>query len=88
MDAINLLEKAGLVDALWSPRVVGELNDVQVKVARIHGDFVWHDHEDTDELFLVIMAHMTKEFREREVGVGKGKSSWCSRGGTPTGQDG
>ena len=37
MDAINLLEKAGLVDALWSPRVVGELNDVQVKVARIHG---------------------------------------------------
>ena len=50
MDAINLLEKAGLVDALWSPRVVGELNDVQVKVARIHGDFVWHDHEDTDEL--------------------------------------
>ena len=73
MDAINLLEKAGLVDALWSPRVVGELNDVQIKVARIHGDFVWHDHEDTDELFLVIQGSMRVEYRDRAVTLNEGE---------------
>jgi len=73
MDAINLLEKAGLVDALWSPRVVGELNDVQVKVARIHGDFVWHDHQHTDELFLVVKGSMRVEYRDRAVTLNEGE---------------
>ncbi|MGB1432841.1 MAG: cupin domain-containing protein, partial [Candidatus Poseidoniaceae archaeon] len=80
MDAINLLEKAGLVDALWSPRVVGELNDVQVKVARIHGEFVWHDHQDTDELFLVIRGSMRVEYRERAVTLNEGEMHIVPKG--------
>jgi mannose-6-phosphate isomerase-like protein (cupin superfamily) len=52
--AINLLEKCSLFTEQWSPRVVAELNDYQVKVVRVEGDFVWHDHPDTDEAFLVL----------------------------------
>jgi mannose-6-phosphate isomerase-like protein (cupin superfamily) len=51
---INLRDKAALLTAPWSPRVVAELNDYQFKVARVQGEFVWHDHADTDEAFLVL----------------------------------
>jgi hypothetical protein len=52
--AINLAEKVGLIGEQWSPRVVAELNDYQFKVVRIEGDFIWHDHPETDEAFLVL----------------------------------
>ena len=56
--AVSLLAKARLLDAPWQPRVVAELNDYQFKVARLEGDFVWHDHPDTDEAFLVLEGRL------------------------------
>jgi mannose-6-phosphate isomerase-like protein (cupin superfamily) len=56
---IDLLKKIELIDQQWSPRVVAELNDYQFKVVRVEGDFVWHDHPETDEAFLVLDGERT-----------------------------
>ncbi|HKX54854.1 MAG TPA: cupin domain-containing protein, partial [Xanthomonadales bacterium] len=70
--AINLLGKFQKFKDLWSPRVVAELNDYQVKLARINGEFVWHDHADTDELFLCLEGSMTIEMHAGSVHLGPG----------------
>ena len=54
MDKVNLAEKLGLFDEYWSPKIVGELNGQYVKLAKLKGEFVWHDHEAEDELFLAL----------------------------------
>lgn len=51
METINLLQKFSLFNDLWSPKIVGELNGQQIKLAKVQGEFVWHDHKDEDELF-------------------------------------
>lgn len=71
--AINLAEKLQLVTELWSPRVVAELNDYQVKVAKLQGEFLWHAHDGTDELFLVLHGELRIEFRDRVVELGEGE---------------
>ena len=65
--AINLAEKLGLIAEQWSPRVVAELNDYQFKLARIEGDFIWHDHPETDEAFLVLEGELRIDFRDGAV---------------------
>jgi mannose-6-phosphate isomerase-like protein (cupin superfamily) len=70
---INLLEKLGLIGEQWSPRVVAELNDYQFKVVRIEGDFIWHDHPETDEAFLVLDGELRIDFRDGEVLLGPGE---------------
>lgn len=70
--AVNLAEKLQLIPGLWSPRVIAELNDYQFKLARIEGEFVWHDHPDTDEAFLVIEGEMSIEFRDGRVELKQG----------------
>ncbi|MEL7061099.1 MAG: cupin domain-containing protein [Acidobacteriota bacterium] len=64
-DAIDLAEKLRQFDDLWSPRVIAEMNDVQFKLAKIRGTFVWHDHAETDEVFFVVNGSMAIEFRDR-----------------------
>jgi mannose-6-phosphate isomerase-like protein (cupin superfamily) len=65
--AINLAEKLGQIRDLWSPRVVAELNDYQFKVVRIEGDFIWHDHPETDEAFMVLEGELRIDFRDGSV---------------------
>jgi mannose-6-phosphate isomerase-like protein (cupin superfamily) len=65
--AINFAEKLGLLDEQWSPRVVAELNDYQFKVVRIEGDFIWHDHPETDEAFIVLDGELRIDFRDGSV---------------------
>jgi len=65
--AINLTQKVGLISEQWSPRVVAELNDYQFKVVRIEGDFIWHDHPETDEAFLVLEGELRIDFRDAAV---------------------
>jgi mannose-6-phosphate isomerase-like protein (cupin superfamily) len=65
--AINLIQKLGLISEQWSPRVVAELNDYQFKVVRIEGDFIWHDHPETDEAFLVLEGELRIDFRDGAV---------------------
>jgi mannose-6-phosphate isomerase-like protein (cupin superfamily) len=78
--AIDPSAKAAMIPAQWSPRVVAELNDYQCKVVRIEGDFVWHDHPDTDELFLVLDGELRIDFRDGAVVLRPGELFVVPRG--------
>ena len=71
--AINLAHKLGLFDEQWTPKVIAEMNDYQFKVVKIQGDFVWHDHPETDETFLVIEGQLRIDFRDGAVHLGPGE---------------
>ena len=73
MKKVNLAEKFALFSEHWSPRVVGELNGQEVKLARLQGAFVWHHHEQEDELFLVVEGVLQMEFRDKTVMVNPGE---------------
>ena len=69
MQVVNLQQKLSLFQDYWSPRIAGELNGQQVKLAKLKGEFVWHQHEKEDELFLVLKGVLTIEFRDRTVTI-------------------
>lgn len=62
---MNLDQKFSAFDDIWSPKIVGEINDLHLKVVKVHGEFVWHTHDDTDEFFLVRSGALTIELRDR-----------------------
>src|SRR6202021_942729 len=70
---INLQQKFGLFAEQWQPKVIAEMNDYQFKVVKLRGDFVWHDHKDTDETFLVIEGTLRIDFRDGAVHIGPGE---------------
>jgi mannose-6-phosphate isomerase-like protein (cupin superfamily) len=69
MESVNLNEKLSRVHEYWSPTIIGELNDSYVKIVKFTGEFVWHHHDDEDELFLVVQGRLRMRFRDREVAV-------------------
>ncbi|HTC31501.1 MAG TPA: cupin domain-containing protein [Candidatus Acidoferrum sp.] len=71
--AINFAEKFALFDEQWQPKVVAEMNDYQFKVAKLQGDFIWHDHKDTDETFIVIEGRLRIDLRDGTVYVNAGE---------------
>ena len=73
MDKVNLAEKLSNFTDYWSPRVVGELNGQHVKLAKLKGDFVWHHHENEDELFLVLKGRLVIQLRDRAVTLAPGE---------------
>jgi len=80
MNAINLSEKFGLFTEHWSPKIVGELNGQHVKLVKFKGPFVWHHHEDEDELFLVVKGSFTMEFRDKNIEIKEGEFLIVPRG--------
>lgn len=62
--AINFGDKFGLFSEQWQPKVVAEMNDYQFKIAKLQGDFIWHDHPHTDETFIVIAGKLRIDFRD------------------------
>jgi mannose-6-phosphate isomerase-like protein (cupin superfamily) len=80
MQKINLTQKFGLFDEYWSPKIVGELNGQQIRLAKLKGEFVWHHHEAEDELFLVTKGRLVIEFRERNVVLEEGEFLIVPRG--------
>lgn len=78
--AINLSDKFGRIVEHWQPRVVAEMNDYQFKLAKIHGEFVWHKHDDTDEVFIIVDGQMTLEFRDGKVDLKAGEMYVVPRG--------
>ena len=68
-EVINFAQKLSAFSEHWSPRVVAEMNDYQFKLVKLEGEFVWHDHKDTDEVFLVLKGEMEIGFRDRTVTV-------------------
>lgn len=71
--AININNKLSKFNEYWSPKVISEMNDYQFKLVKLLGDFVWHSHNDTDEVFIVIEGEMKIEFRDGEVTLSKGE---------------
>ncbi|HEX8713806.1 MAG TPA: cupin domain-containing protein [Terracidiphilus sp.] len=70
---VNLQQKFELIEEHWTPRVIAEMNDYQFKVVKLKGDFIWHDHSETDETFLVIEGSLRIDFPDGSVTIGPGE---------------
>lgn len=70
---VNLRDKLAQFDDLWSHRLVGEVNDMHVKLVKIEGEFIWHSHDTEDEMFLVVTGELTMRFRDHDETVGPGE---------------
>ena len=80
MDKINLLEKFNLFNEHWSPKIVGELNGQLVKLVKFTGEFVFHHHDNEDELFMVVKGKFRMEYRDKTVDVNEGELIIVPRG--------
>ena len=73
MEKVNLATKFSLFQDYWHPRVAGELNDSYVKLAKLKGEFVWHHHENEDELFLVVKGQLLIKLRDQDIWLDEGE---------------
>ena len=80
MLAKNILKEFETITDYWSPKIIGELNGQYLKIAKIKGEFVWHDHSDEDEMFWVIKGEMDLMFRDKTVHLGEGDFYVISKG--------
>jgi len=80
MDKVNLEDKFSQFDEHWQPKIVGELNGQYVKLAKLKGEFVWHQHETEDEMFMVIKGQLLIKLRDRDVTLNPGEFFIIPRG--------
>jgi len=73
MGKVNIVEELNSLDEFWAPKIVGEVNNVLVKVAKFKGEFVWHKHDNEDEMFFVIKGKLLIKFRDKDVYLGAGE---------------
>lgn len=78
--AVNFKDKLGLFSGQWSPKVIAEMNDYQFKVVKIQDEFVWHDHKDTHETFIVLEGSLRIDFRDGHVNLAEGEMYVIPRG--------
>lgn len=78
--AINFRERLAAFDDRWSPKIIAEMNDYQFKLVKVQGDFVWHDHKETDEVFIVLEGEVSIEFRDGQVRLHPGEMFVVPRG--------
>ena len=79
-DKVNLAEKFSHFSDYWNPRIVGEVNDSYIKVVKLKGEFIWHHHDNEDELFFVTNGTLRMQFRDREAIVREGEFIIVPRG--------
>jgi mannose-6-phosphate isomerase-like protein (cupin superfamily) len=79
-EKVNLSQKLALFDERWAPKLVGRVNEQALKLAKLEGAFVWHHHDDADELFLVVKGRLKMCFRDREVWLEEGDLIVVPRG--------
>ena len=73
MDKINLNQKLSLFHEHWNPKIVGEMNDSYIKLAKLQGEFDWHHHDNEDELFFVVKGQLTIKFRDKDLVLSAGE---------------
>lgn len=73
MDKVVIKEKFELFDEYWNPKIVGELNGQCVKLAKFKGEFVWHQHENEDEMFMVMRGHLKIRLRDKDIELNEGE---------------
>ena len=79
-DKVTLADKLALLDGPYRPGIVGFYNDDKLAVVKVHGEFVWHKHDDTDDFFLVLAGHLTIQLRDRDIELGPGELYVVPRG--------
>ncbi len=77
---VNLAEAMARFDEHWSPKIVGQVNDTHVKLAKLQGEFVWHRHDNEDELFLVLKGELLMKLRDGDIEIGEGEFVIIPRG--------
>lgn len=80
MESININNKLDLITDLWKPGVIAELNGQHVKISKVKGEFVWHDHKNEDELFIILKGTLQMNFRDKIVEVKEGEMIMVPRG--------
>lgn len=80
VNKVNLAEKFALFSEHWTPKIIAELNDYQIKIVKVKGDFVWHDHSNTDEFFFVIEGTLFIEFENKTMELNTGELYVVPRG--------
>jgi mannose-6-phosphate isomerase-like protein (cupin superfamily) len=80
METINLKDIFSHFSDYWNPRIIGELNDCHIKAVKLTGEFIWHHHDNEDELFLVVKGTLRMKFRDREAIVHEGEFVIVPRG--------
>lgn len=80
MNKVDLKEKFSLFDGHWQPKVVGELNGQYVKLAKLKGEFIWHQHKNEDELFMVIKGKLKIKLKDRDIDLDEGQFFIIPRG--------
>jgi mannose-6-phosphate isomerase-like protein (cupin superfamily) len=79
-EKVNLAQKLRLFDEHWQPKIVARINDNDVRIVKVKGEFVWHKHDDTDDFFLVLQGHLTIQLRDRNVELDAGELFVVPRG--------
>jgi len=80
MAKVNIAGKFELIKEYWQPKIVAELNDSYVKLAKLKGDFVWHHHDTEDELFMIVKGNLTIRLKDGEINLGPGELVVIPRG--------
>ena len=80
MEKINMEEKLNLFNEYWSPKIIGDINESYVKLAKLKGDFIWHTHKNEDEMFYVLKGVLIIKFREKDVQLNEGECIVIPRG--------
>ncbi|MEB2776548.1 cupin domain-containing protein [Algoriphagus sp. D3-2-R+10] len=80
MEKVNINEKFDLIKELWSPKIIGELNGQDVKLAKVQGEFVWHNHTNEDELFLIIKGTLKIDLEGESITLNEGEMLVIPRG--------
>jgi mannose-6-phosphate isomerase-like protein (cupin superfamily) len=73
IEKVNLAEKLTRFTDTWSPKIVGEINDAYVKLVKLQGEFVWHHHDNEDEMFLVVKGRLLMRLRDRDIHLDEGE---------------
>lgn len=73
MDKVNIYEKLNLFTEHWSPKIIGEVNESYIKIAKLKGEFLWHAHENEDEMFYVLKGVLVIKFRDKDVELREGE---------------
>lgn len=73
MDKVNIFEKLNLFNEYWSPKIIGEVNESYVKIAKLKGEFLWHYHENEDEMFYILKGTLNIKFRDKDVLLSEGE---------------
>jgi mannose-6-phosphate isomerase-like protein (cupin superfamily) len=79
-EPIKLDEKLGLFGEYWQPKIIAQINDYDVRLVKVKGEFVWHKHDETDDFFLVLKGHLTIQLRDRDIELAEGDVYVVPRG--------